>query len=347
METGEVRILGLGNPLLDMMVKAEGDIYDRYKLKKDDALLAAEHHLPLFDEIAQNPTTGYAAGGATLNTMRMIKWILQEPHECTYIGCIAADEAGERLRKECEKVQLITHLEVTQSEAATGKCAVLLHGKCRSMVTHVGAAADLTLGHILNPDTWHSIEHASAYYIAGFATDTCFEGVLEVAKHARSRGKLFAFNLSSPAILQLFKDQMDAIFPYVDILFGNSSEAQAYAELHELSGQALENIVLKLASITSVKSENPRKRIVLITQGQDPVLVGKSGEKEVMHFPVYPVSDKDIVDTNGAGDAFVAGFLAEYVRSSSIEKAVEEAINAARYIIQKNGFTLGPRDQYA
>ncbi|GAA53109.1 adenosine kinase, partial [Clonorchis sinensis] len=342
MKTGEVSVLGLGNPLLDLMVKAEGDIYDRYKLKEDDALLAAEHHLPLFDEIAQNPTTRYEAGGATLNTMRMIKWILQEPHKCTYIGCIAADEAGERLRKECEKLQLTTHLEVTQSEAATGKCAVLLHGKCRSMVTHVGAAADLTIDHILKPDTWHAIENASAYYVAGFATGTCFEGVLEVAKHARSRGKLFAFNLSSPAILQHFKDQMDAIFPYVDILFGNSSEAQAYAELHKLSGQALENIVLQLASITSAKSENPRKRIVVITQGQDPVLLGKSGEKEVMHFPVHPVSDEDIVDTNGAGDAFVAGFLAEYVRGSSIEKAVEGAINAARYIIQKNGFTLGP-----
>jgi sugar/nucleoside kinase (ribokinase family) len=30
-------------------------------------------------------------------------------------------------------------------------------------------------------------------------------------------------------------------------------------------------------------------------------------EGRVLHFPVIPISEKDIVDTNGAGDAFVGG----------------------------------------
>ncbi|KAG5447865.1 Adenosine kinase [Clonorchis sinensis] len=342
----EGSILGMGNPLLDLMVKVGSDVHDRYNLKKDDAILADEHHMPLYDEISKDPNVEYAAGGATLNTMRMIQWILKDPHRCTYIGCIAADEAGDRLRKECENVKLCTRFEVTKSGASTGKCAVLVYGKYRSLVTHLGAAKELTIDHIFKRETWQSIENAYAYYLAGFAAQTCFEGVLEVAKHARSHGKLFAFNLSAPVMLHYYKEKIDAILPYVDILFGNGDEALAYAETHGLSGQSLENIVLQLASITPATSENPRKRIVSITRGQHPILVGTAGAAEVMQFPVQSIPSENIVDTNGAGDAFVAGFLAEYLHSSSIEKAISEGNKASRYIIQRSGFTLGPRDQY-
>lgn len=42
-------------------------------------------------------------------------------------------------------------------------------------------------------------------------------------------------NLSAPFIAQFFKAQVDEILPYVDILIGNESEAEAYADSHEWS----------------------------------------------------------------------------------------------------------------
>jgi len=40
-------------------------------------------------------------------------------------------------------------------------------------------------------------------------------------------------NLSAPFIPQFFKAQVDEILPFVDVLIGNESEAQAYADSHE------------------------------------------------------------------------------------------------------------------
>lgn len=40
-------------------------------------------------------------------------------------------------------------------------------------------------------------------------------------------------NLSAPFIPQFFKSQVDEMLPYVDVLIGNESEAQAYADSHE------------------------------------------------------------------------------------------------------------------
>lgn len=40
-------------------------------------------------------------------------------------------------------------------------------------------------------------------------------------------------NLSAPFIPQFFKSQVDEILPYVDILIGNESEADAFSQSHD------------------------------------------------------------------------------------------------------------------
>ena len=59
-------------------------------------------------------------------------------------------------------------------------------------------------------------------------------------------------------------------------------------------------------------SKHNKSRSVIITRGKYPCLV-LNGNKEglVESFPTFPLKEKDIVDTNGAGDAFVGGLLAE------------------------------------
>jgi len=40
-------------------------------------------------------------------------------------------------------------------------------------------------------------------------------------------------NLSAPFIPQFFKSQVDEILPYVDVLIGNETEAEAFAASHD------------------------------------------------------------------------------------------------------------------
>ena len=75
---------------------------------------------------------------------------------------------------------------------------------------------------------------AQFYYIGGFFLTHGIESALEVAKHSAESNKTLAFNLSAPFIPQFFKDQIDQLLPYADIVFGNESEAEAYAQSHGL-----------------------------------------------------------------------------------------------------------------
>lgn len=62
----------------------------------------------------------------------------------------------------------------------------------------------------------------------------------------------------------------------------------------------MEQIALKLAAMPKINQNRPR--MVVFTQGADPTIVACEGK--ITKYPVIPIEPKDIVDTNGAGDAF-------------------------------------------
>lgn len=60
---------------------------------------------------------------------------------------------------------------------------------------------------------------------------------------------------------------------------------------------------------------------------------------QVSEYPVIPIPKEKLVDTNGAGDAFVGGFLAKVVLGKSTEEAVKAGNYAANAVIQRSGAT--------
>ena len=76
----------------------------------------------------------------------------------------------------------------------------------------------------------------------------------------------------------------------------------------------------------------------VITQGKEPTVVAKGGKSET--FSVPPVEASAIVDTNGAGDAFVGGFLAAYIKGKDTAACCSAGNFAASVIIKTSGTAL-------
>ena len=58
---------------------------------------------------------------------------------------------------------------------------------------------------------------------------------------------------------------------------------------------------------------------------------------EIKEIEVPKIEADKLVDTNGAGDAFVGGFLSQYVQDKSLEKSVDCGIWVSGLIIQRSG----------
>jgi adenosine kinase len=145
-------------------------------------------------------------------------------------------------------------------------------------------------------------------------------------------------NLSAPFLCQFFKEPMDQTAPYWDILFGNNSEAEAYADSHELNTKSIKDIAKHIVGLP--KANSKRQRVVVITQGADPTIVARgqeNGQTVVTEIPTAAVLPEDIVDTNGAGDAFAGGFMAEMILGGEVSQAVKVGQWLAGLCLRCNG----------
>lgn len=159
---------------------------------------------------------------------------------------------------------------------------------------------------------------------------------MEVAHHAHKHNRMFMMNLSAPFLSQFFKEPMMAALPYVDILFGNEQEVETFATEQGWNTKDIKEIGRKLVALP--KENTQRERTVIITQGHLPVLLFKDGK--IAEFSVPQLTREQMVDTNGAGDAFVGGFLAQYVQKKSLDVCIRCGIWAAGEIIKRSGCTF-------
>jgi len=135
--------------------------------------------------------------------------------------------------------------------------------------------------------------------------------------------QIFVLNLSAPFIAQFFGDQLQKILPYIDYLIGNEAEAEAWASANGLPDpKDLSAVARALAE--KPKSNPTRDRVVIITHGAQPTIaVSSSSLDSVKTFAVNALRDEEIVDTNGAGDAFAGGFVGGLAAGKSLDEAIE------------------------
>ncbi len=207
-------------------------------------------------------------------------------------------------------------------------------------MTKLLAANEFKVDHINKPLGKAIVEKAKFIYATGFFVTVSPDSLRLLAHEAAEKNKFFMMNISAPFICQVppFFQVLKELLPYIDILFGNETEAAALGtamgwgtDLHEIGAQL----------VKYDKVNKSRSRMVVFTQGAQPALVF-SGDS-VTEYPVVPIEKAKIVDTNGAGDSFLGGFFSRFVLDRPFDECMAAAAYSAWVIIQQSGiFALFP-----
>lgn len=334
-------LLGLGNPLLDITIYTDTSILTRYDLKPNNAIIATEKHQALFQEMIQNHKASYIAGGATQNSIRVAQWLLQQPWATTFFGGVGDDNFRHILENEAGKVGVRVQYQV-HSNCRTGVCAAIITGEDRSLVTELGAAAHFTEDFLHQENNWNYVERAQVYYIGGFLLPVSPKAVLSIAQHCVANKKTLIMNLHATFLAKHFADPSLALLQYIDILFGNGDEALEFAKEAGFNTNNIKEIALKTAAFHKVNAA--KSRVVVFTQGKMPTILAHDGM--IKEIPVEPIHPSLIKDTNGCGDAFVGGFLSQFVQGQSLEECFRCGSYAAKVVIQNYGCTFPEKPDY-
>lgn len=328
-------LMGMGNPLLDISANVPQEVLDKYDVKLDSAILAEEKHQPVYQELVDSYNPQFIAGGATQNSIRVAQWMMMDQKGNTaFMGCVGVDAYGTKL-EDCATADGVLVHYMKDETTPTGTCACLIKDGERALIANLAAANNFKPTHLETDKAKEIIASAKFYYMAGFFLTVSVESLVQVAEHAVAENKTVCINLSAPFIVDFFADQLATALEYADFLFGNESEAAAFAAKHQL-GDDLKEVALKVAAMP--KKNDKRKRMVVFTQGSKSTLVAYDGV--VTEYAVEELAADKLVDTNGAGDAFVGGFLSQLVQDKTIEECIDAGHWAARFIIQTSGTQL-------
>jgi len=335
--------MGMGNPLLDVSAEVEPELLTEFGLELNNAILAEEKHQPLFAKMQALPNVQYIAGGATQNSIRVAQWMLQTPGSTAYTGCIGDDEVGKKMIAACDKDGVKTSY-MLDATTPTGACAVLVNKSERSLCTNLNAANNFKVDHLKKPEVWKMVEEAKIIYSAGFFITVSPDSMRLASETAAKNNALYCLNLAAPFLMQVppFKAVITELLPKVDFLFGNETEAQTWAETENWETTDVAFIATRLSLVPSEKS---RKRTVVITQGTSPTIVAINGH--VKEYPIIALEKDKVIDTNGAGDAFVGGFLAALSKGRSVEECCRAGAYSASVIVQHSGCTYPDKPSYS
>ncbi len=195
----------------------------------------------------------------------------------------------------------------------TGTIIILIDGDKRSMLTERGANA------ALEPEAVSDalLDGAVALHFTGYSlfgrTDTT--GFAKLIKRAHSRGVCVSVDAGSAGFLADFgaKRFLGAVAG-TDLLFPNLDE-----------GRVLTGLTDPRAIAEKLAKKFP---VVALTMGSAGIVVATRGDSFVAE-----VSASKTVDPTGAGDAFSAGFLGEWIVSRDARAAVHAgSLLAARAV---------------
>lgn len=337
MESTDYLVVAIENPLLDIQLEiASDELLKKYGLQHGQACLAEASHQPLFAELWAHADKVIVPGGSSLNSVRAANHMLKDAHpgKCAFFGSIGDDEVGRTLQNELERTG-IHGLFSVDAETPTGSCAVLVHEKERTLCANLAACLKYKGEHLAA--NLAVLEKAALLYTSAFFITSNFDALKAYAAYAAENDKPLGYNLSACFLIQFNTEQVNTILEHADFVFCNEDEAKCFAETNKVAHENLKDVAHAIANWPKVNKK--RTRVSIITQGKDPILIAVAGE--AVREVAVPLIEKElVVDTNGAGDSFVGGFLSQVVQGKDLDTAVQAGIWLSGQVIQRNGCTF-------
>lgn len=241
---------------------------------------------PIRDDTDTPSSIRFRPGGSAANTAA---WLGALGAPVDFVGSVAAADVDRHTRL---LPDVTAHLH-GDPELPTGTIVVIVEGERRSMLTDRGANTSLDPARV----TDELLAGARVLHVTGHAllNDAGAEGITALIARARAAGVTVSVAPGSAGFIADYgRDAFLAAIAGADILFPSLEEGRL------LTGEAEpERVALALPMPT-----------VVLTLGKAGVAVAHGGAVTMVDAVVTPV-----VDPTGAGDAFCAGFLAEWVRS--------------------------------
>ena len=333
-------IIAIGNPIVDISAETDREILSRYKLVFGGTFFADESNMGFFEELESKPQVTYIPGGSIQNTLRVTSWCLnmeqknKDKFKITMLGAVGDDNYKNKIMHALESSGVKPLLQQIPN-ITTSRCGVGICQKERCLLPHIKASNCLDEKFVKANE--NEIYSNDALLIEGYFLQEKYNICKELCQNFKRANKMVILTLSAVFMVDAHREKIMEIAEYSDMVVGNMEEFETFANL---KGETPNKILTK-----SHEKLSPKERIFVATDGANGVFVSKYDYKEKkLDFLLQSFANKikhdEICDLNGAGDAFLGGFLSQFMKGASIQKCCKAGNEVSAIIIKNIGCTF-------
>jgi fructokinase len=308
-----MKILGIGNAIVDVICKVDDKFITQNNLTKSTMKLVDEAEFKKLLSTLRIEET--VSGGSVANS---IVGLSQLGNEVGFIGKISDDELGNKYEEGLKKENVQFFYSRKKEAIPTGTCLILITPDSeRTMVTFLGTAGKINENDI----NTNAVRNSEILFLEGYLWDEgepkkAFEKAINSAnKVAMSLSDLFCVERHKPHFLELVKNKLD-------ITFANEQEIMSLIDTKNFD-----------EVINFAKQIN---KLIVVTRGNKGALA--INKNEIVECPAK--KNLKIKDLTGAGDLFAGGFLHGLVNNKSNEESLETGTEMSSKVIQIIGARL-------
>ena len=308
-----MKILGIGNAIVDVICKVENIFLADNKLTKSTMKLVDKAEFKkLLSSLKIEETV---SGGSVANS---IVGLSQLGNKVGFIGKVNEDDLGNKYEQGLKKEKVEYFYSKKKEELPTGTCLILITPDSeRTMCTFLGTAGKINE----NDVDVNAVKNSEITFLEGYLWDEgnpkrAFNKAIQNSnKVSMSLSDLFCVERHKPHFLDLVKNKLD-------ITFANEQEITSL-----IDAKSFEDVV------TFGKKLG---KLIVITRGEKGA-TAINGD-QVVESEIQ--KNLKIVDLTGAGDLFAAGFLHGHVNNLSIKESLEKGTEMSSKVIQQIGARL-------
>ena len=308
-----MKILGIGNAIVDVICKVEDNFITNNGLTKSTMKLVDETE---FKKLLSNlKIEETVSGGSVANS---IVGLSQLGNKVGFIGKVNDDDLGQKYDEGLKKENVEYFYSKKKEELPTGTCLILVTPDSeRTMCTFLGTAGKINENDVSSD----AIKKSEIIFLEGYLWDEgepkkAFDKAINNAnKVAMSLSDQFCVDRHKPHFLNLVKNKLD-------ITFANEQEVMSLIEAKNFDDV--------------INFSKQLGKILVITRGKKGAIAIQGNE--VVECGIK--KNLKIVDLTGAGDLFAAGFLHGYVNNLSTKESLEKGTEMSSKIIQQIGARL-------
>jgi len=269
--------------------------------------------LEIFEQMELHP------GGCAVNTAISLSKL---GIKARVMGKAGKDNFAEFILKKLEDHKVdASGIKYTEKKSTSFTFAAINKKGERAFFHYPGADEKLKFEDV----DFNLIKGCKIFHLAGFYLMPHFDGepIAKVLREVKKYGITTTLDTAWNSKVENWQELIEPCLPYVDVILPAIEEARMFSKRER------ESDIADYLLSRGVK-------VVALKMGGEGCYIKDRHQK--FHLPAYPIK---AVDTSGAGDAFVAGFLAGMIKGLPLRQTAEFANAVAALCVQDIGCTAG------